>query len=133
MTKTFNVIKPFMHLVPGDTFELNKDGSYTAKHHDEFNHTDDSGDYKSSFTSEITVSTDYINNLVDDGIVYADEPKKPFVNVFNEIDKMLDAYTKDLKSIDTDMGNAPECLKVEKTTVLKNLITTLNYLKNLRK
>lgn len=133
MTKTFNVIKPFMHLVPGDTFELNKDGSYTAKHHDEFNHTDDTGDYKSSFTSEITVSTDYINNLVDDGIVYADEPKKPFVNVFNEIDKMLDAYTKDLKSIDTDMGNAPECLKVEKTTVLKNLITTLNYLKNLRK
>ena len=133
MTKTFNVIKPFMHLVPGDTFELNKDGSYTAKHHDEFNHTDDTGDYKSSFTSEITVSTDYINNLVDDGIVYADEPKKPFVNVFNEIDKMLDAYTKDLNSIDTDMGNAPECLKVEKTTVLKNLITTLNYLKNLRK
>lgn len=133
MTKTFNVIKPFMHLVPGDTFELNKDGSYTAKHHDEFNHTDDTGDYKSSFTSEITVSTDYINNLVDDGIVYAYEPKKPFVNVFNEIDNMLDAYTKDLKSIDTDMNNAPECLKVEKTTVLKNLIKTLNYLKNLRK
>lgn len=45
MTKILNVIKPFMHLVPGDTFELNKDGSYTAKHHDEFNHTDDSGDY----------------------------------------------------------------------------------------
>ena len=133
MTKTFNVIKPFMHLVPGDTFELNKDGSYTAKHCDEFNHTDDTGDYKSSFTSELTVSADYINNLVDDGIVYVDEPKKPFVNVFNEIDNMLDAYTKDLKSIDTDMDNAPECLKVEKTTVLKNLIKTLNYLKNLRK
>ena len=36
MTKTLNVIKPFMHLVPGDTFELNEDGSYTAKQHDEY-------------------------------------------------------------------------------------------------
>ena len=133
MTKTLNVIKPFMHLVPGDTFELNEDGSYTAKQHDEFTRTDDSGDFKSSLTSEFTVSADYINNLINDGIIYPDEPKKPFVNVFDEIDNMLDAYTKDLKNINTDMDNAPECLKVEKTTVLKNLIKTLNYLKNLRK
>lgn len=71
--------------------------------------------------------------MINDGIIYPDEPKKPFVNVFDEIDNMLDAYTKDLKNINTDMDNAPECLKVEKTTVLKNLIKTLNYLKNLRK
>ena len=133
MTKTLNVIKTFMHLVPGDTFELNEDGSYTAKQHDEFTRTDDSGDFKSSLTSEFTVSADYMKEMAEEGIVDMDEPKKPFVNVFDEIDKMLNTYTKDLKNIDSDMDNAPECLKVEKTTVLKNLIKTLNYLKNLRK
>ena len=133
MTKTLNVIKPFMHLVPGDTFELNEDGSYTAKQHDEFTRTDDSGDFKSSLTSEFTVSADYMKEMAEEGIVDMNEPKKPFVNVFDEIDKMLNTYTKDLKNIDSDMDNAPECLKVEKTTVLKNLIKTLNHLKNLRK
>lgn len=133
MTKTLNVIKPFMHLVPGDTFELNEDGSYTAKQHDEFTRTDDSGDFKSSLTSEFTVSADYMKEMAEEGIVDMDEPKKPFVNVFDEIDKMLNTYTRDLKNIDSDMDNAPECLKVEKTTVLKNLIKTLNHLKDLRK
>lgn len=133
MTKTLNVIRPFMHLVPGDTFELNEDGSYTAKQHDEFTRTDDSGDFKSSLTSEFTVSADYMKEMAEEGIVDMNEPKKPFVNVFDEIDKMLNTYTKDLKNIDSDMDNAPECLKVEKTTVLKNLIKTLNHLKNLRK
>lgn len=133
MTKTLNVIKPFMHLVPGDTFELNEDGSYTAKQHDEFTRTDDSGDFKSSLTSEFTVSADYMKEMAEEGIVDMNEPKKTFVNVFDEIDKMLNTYTKDLKNINSDMDNAPECLKVEKTTVLKNLIKTLNHLKNLRK
>lgn len=53
--------------------------------------------------------------------------------MFNAIDNMLDTYKSDLKNIDTDMSDAPECLKVEKTTVLRNLIKTLDYLKNLRK
>ena len=74
-----------------------------------------------------------MKEMAEEGIVDMDEPKKPFVNVFDEIDKMLNTYTSDLKSIDSDMDNAPECLKVEKATVLKNLIKTLNYLKNLRK
>ena len=56
-----------------------------------------------------------------------------FVNVFNAIDNMLDTYKSDLKNIDIDMSDAPECLKVEKTTVLRNLIKTLDYLKNLKK
>ena len=75
MTKTLNVIKPFMHLVPGDTFELNEDGSYTAKQHDEFTRTDDSGDFKSSLTSEFTVSADYMKEMAEEGIVDMDEPR----------------------------------------------------------
>ena len=67
MTKTLNVIQPFMHLVPGDTFELNEDGSYTAKQHDEFTRTDDSGDFKSSLTSEFTVSADYMKEMAEEG------------------------------------------------------------------
>lgn len=134
MTKTFNVIKPFRHLVPGDTFELNEDGSYTATQHSEDDYTSDLyGDFKSSITSEFTVSDEYVDELVKRGIVKDADPKKPFVNIFDEIDHMIDTYTKDLNNIDSDMDNAPECLKVEKITVLKNLIKTLDYLKNLRK
>ena len=66
-------------------------------------------------------------------MIKSDKPEKEFVNVFNAIDNMLDTYKSDLKNIDTDMSDAPECLKVEKTTVLRNLIKTLDYLKNLRK
>ena len=130
----YNVIKPFMHLVPGDTFEPNEDGTYTVEQTSEINRTDDLfGDFKSTLNSKFTVSEDYIKELVREGVIKSNKPEKEFVNVFNAIDNMLDTYKSDLKNIDTDMSDAPECLKVEKTTVLRNLIKTLDYLKNLRK
>ena len=123
-----------MHLVPGDTFEPNEDGTYTVEQTSEINRTDDLfGDFKSTLNSKFTVSEDYIKELVREGVIKSDKPEKEFVNVFNAIDNMLDTYKSDLKNIDTDMSDAPECLKVEKTTVLRNLIKTLDYLKNLRK
>lgn len=134
MVNTYNVVKPFMNLTPGDTFELNDNGTYTAEHNEEFNRSDDTfGDFKSSFNSKFTVSADYIKELVNNGIIEDNYPKKPFVNVFDEIDNMINTYSNELKNIDTDMANAPECLKVEKTTVLQNLIKSLDHLKSLRK
>ena len=49
-----------------------------------------------------------MKEMAEEGIVDMNEPKKPFVNVFDEIDKMLNTYTKDLKNIDSNMNNAPE-------------------------
>ena len=112
----------------------NTDGTYTVEQTSEINRTDDLfGDFKSTLNSKFTVSEDYIKELVREGVIKSDKPEKEFVNVFNAIDNMLDTYKSDLKNIDTDMSDAPECLKVEKTTVLRNLIKTLDYLKNLRK
>ena len=46
---------------------------------------------------------------------------------------MITTYQTDLANIDIDERNTPEALKVEKKTVLQNLIKALNHLKNLRK
>ena len=63
------------------------------------------------------------------------ESEKPtqFVNIFNEIDKLISEYSKDLDGIDNEYKDMPECLKVEKVTVIKNLLKLLTYLKSLKK
>ena len=43
------------------------------------------------------------------------------------------AEFKELKNIDKDMKDQPTCLKVEKTTVLNNMIKLLNHLKGLKR
>ena len=42
-------------------------------------------------------------------------------------------YSKDLNGIDNEYKDMPECLKVEKVTVIKNLLKLLTYLKSLKK
>lgn len=137
MRNTLNVIEPFMYLEPGDTFELTKDGNYVAEQNEVFNRNNDENDViKSSFHSAFTISPDYAKELIKAGILedpFATKNTEPFVNVFDEIDDMLITYNSDLNNIDKDMKDQPECLKVEKTTVLKNMIKMLNHLKGLKK
>ena len=59
--------------------------------------------------------------------------KKDFVNVFEEIDSLLEDYTIDLGNLDEEMADMPACLKVERKTVLDNLVTLLTHLKSLKK
>lgn len=137
MRNTLNVIEPFMYLEPGDTFELTKDGNYVAEQHEVFNRNNDDNDaIKSSFYSSFTISPNYAKELIKAGILedpFATKNTEPFVNVFDEIDDMLVTYNSELNNINTDMKDQPECLKVEKTTVLKNMIKMLNHLKGLKK
>ena len=49
------------------------------------------------------------------------------------LDEMIDTYNEDLKNIDKDTEDFPQCMKVEKETVLRNLIKVLSYLKTLKK
>lgn len=139
MSKTLRVIEPFFVMEIGDTLELSTDGkSYISQRNEEFHkHGDDAEDINSTYTSTFTISTDYAAYLIKEGFVeevYASEKEQtPFVNVFGEIDKLLAQYADELKNIDEDCANMPECMKVEKTTVLKNLIKTLSYLKGLKK
>lgn len=137
MSKMLQVIEPFFILEVGDTLNLSGDGkSYVYERNEEFRKaTAHNGDVSSHFSSMFSISIDHAKELIEEGFlaeVTADKSTQ-FVNIFNEIDTLLDKYTKELSNIDKDMVNEPICLKVEKTTVLKNMIKLLNHLKSLKK
>ena len=56
-----------------------------------------------------------------------------YVNIFDEIDKLRDSYTNNLKTIDDRHKDDPACLKTEDEAVTTNLIKLLDYLKSLKK
>lgn len=139
MAKILRVIDPFFDMNVDDTFVLSDDGkSYVAEKVEEF-HTADTAsddDMTSSYKSWFKISPKWAKNLIEDGYLEEVTPKKPaspFVNVFDEIDKLITKYQDELNNISDTMAQAPECLKVERTTVLSNIIKVLTYLKTLRK
>lgn len=138
MAKILRVIDPFFEMNVDDTFVLSEDEKfYVAEKTEEF-HTatpDSEGDFNSSYKSWFKISPKWAKQLIEEGYLAEDEPKKTegFVNVFDEIDTLLKKYQKELNSLSRDMKDAPECLKVERTTVLTNIISVLNHLKTLRK
>lgn len=141
MSKVLKVIKPFFVLDIDDTLELSQDGtSYSSVYKEQTSQSDDaSSNIQSTYTSEYTISVDYAKLLIEEGYlaeVKKSEPvvdKRDFVNVFEEIDMLIEDYTEALRNIDDEMANMPACLKVERKTVLDNLITLLTHLKSLKK
>lgn len=136
MNKTLTVIKPYGWMEPGEIFELSADGkTYVNTHTNEYSSTLKDADINSKMVTEYSISTDFAKDLISDGILDDGEKKegRNFVNVFDTMDDMLDTYQKDLNNIDTDMKDSPACLKIEKETVLRNLIKTLSYLRSLKK
>lgn len=140
MSKTLQVIEPFFTLSVGDILQLSDNGkNYVNVRNDEFTKAGKNGeDFSSSFASTVTFSVAYAKELIKEGYVCevtAEKvnDKQEFVNVFTEIDTLLDQYTKELESVDTVMKGCPECMKLEKCTVLNNLITLLTHLKSLKK
>lgn len=137
MSKILKVVEPFFLVNVGDTFVLSEDGKfYIAEHNEEFHTAKDDGDMSSSYTSEFKISIKWAQQLIEDGYleeVTISDGKPAFVNVFDEIDNLLNKYTTELKNLPNDMVDAPECLKVEKTTVISNIIKILEHLKSLRK
>lgn len=135
MTKTLKVIDPFLRLDYGDTFELCADGqNYESTVEENFSDIRDDGThYTTKYNGKFTISADYAADMVKEGYLEEVKDKKDFVNIFDEIDTLLNKYTDELKNIDEDWPNIPQCLKVEKSTVLNNLITVLSHLKGLKK
>lgn len=139
MTKVLHVIKPFFVMSKGDEFELNENGMYESSYKEENHESDDeSCEVYSSYKSSYEISPTYAQMLVQDGYLMEDKTPKskneaPFVNVFDEIDTLLKTYEKDLNNLDEDMADEPKALKVEKETVLNNLIKVLNHLKSVRR
>ena len=137
MSKILRVIEPFFVMDLNDTFTLSEDGKvYTAEHNEEFHTAKEDGDMSSSYNSKFAISPKWAQQLIEDGYLEeVDAPKtdSKFVNVFDEIDNLIDRYQKELKEIPMMLSGQPECLKVEKTTVLTNILSVLNHLKTLRK
>lgn len=137
MSKVLKVLEPFFVLNVDDTLTLAEGGKfYVAERDEEFRNSSEDSDLMSSYKASFTISVKWAKQLIEDGFleeVVEKKPEKQFVNVFDEIDNLLSEYQNDLNNIEDDMVNEPECLKVEKTTVLKNIIKVLNHLKTLRK
>lgn len=139
MTKILKVIKPFFVMEIGDTFEYDNDTkNYKSVYNEEHNSSnEENSTVVSSYNSVYTISEDYAKMLVDNG--YLEEVKmntpgdKQFVNIFDEIDNLLVKYNSDLAELLASNDDTPQCLKVEKETVLRNMIKLLEHLKSLKK
>ena len=136
MTKILKVIKPFFVMENGDTFEYNDDtDQYESVYNEEHNSSnEDNSTVVSSYNSVYRISKEYAKMLLDNGYVEEVDEKKRFVNIFDEIDNKLSEYNNELYSIKSKADeNTPQCLLVEKETVLRNMIKLLEYLKGLKK
>ena len=136
MTKILKVIKPFFVMESGDTFEYNADTEqYESVYNEEHNSSnEDNSTVVSSYNSVYRISKEYAKMLLDNGYVEEVDEKKRFINIFDEIDNKLSEYNNELCDIKTKADeNTPQCLLVEKETVLRNMIKLLEYLKGLKK
>lgn len=136
MNKILHVVEPFFDMEVNDTFELNDDGTaYVSKRTEEFHKSDcdNINSIDASYSTTFSISTDTARDLINDGYLKPGGKDDKFVNIFDEIDNLSLKYTKDLANLDNDYKDAPACLKIEKQTVLANLIEVLNHLKSLKK
>lgn len=136
MTKILKVIKPFFVMESGDTFEYNTDTEqYESVYNEEHNSSnEDNSTVVSSYNSVYRISKEYAKMLLDNGYVEEVDKKARFVNIFDEIDNKLYEYNNELCDIKEKADeNTPQCLLVEKETVLRNMIKLLEYLKGLKK
>ena len=136
MTNKLRVIEPFYNLETGDELELSKDGkNYVFEVSESNASTSDSGSTNNaSFSAKFTISADYAKQLVRDGYLEEETEIEPdFKNIFTEIDNLISTYGSELKNIDNEFANQPACLKVEKQTVLNNMIKVLSHLRGLKK
>lgn len=137
MSKILKVIKPFFVMETGDTLEYSEETkmyvSQIAVNNSEFD--DKNNTIESKYTSSYSISVSYAEHLIKTGYLeeYKEQDTEKFINVFDEIERLGEMYQKQLENIDDDMATEPECLKVEKTTVLNNMLEVLSYLKSLKR
>ena len=136
MTKILKVIKPFFVMEIGDTFEFDSNtNQYKSVYNEEHNESnDENSTMMSSYNSEYTISEDYAKMLVDNGyLIEVGSKENTFINIFDEIQNLLIKYNNDLTDLLNSTDDIPQCLKVEKETVLRNMIKLLIHLASLKK
>lgn len=137
MKKILRVVEPFFTAELGDTFTFSdKTNLYESQTQEEFRKSDEDNEVTSSYNATFSISKAYAQELIEDG--YLEEvdtttADKPFTNVFDEIKTLKEKYSSELSKLDEDMKLSPQCLKVERETVLSNLVKVLNHLESLKK
>jgi predicted transcriptional regulator len=136
MTKILKVVKPFFVMEAGDTFEYDAESKqYKSVYNEEHNGSDE-GDTSvfSSYNSVYAISEEYAKMLIEKGfLAEAVEKKQNFVNIFEEINNLIVQYNAELDQLLKSEDDVPQCLKVEKETVLRNMIKLLIHLNSLKK
>lgn len=137
MKKILRVVEPFFTAELGDTFTFSdKTNLYESQTQEEFRKSDEDDDVTSSYNATFSISKAYAQELIKDGYLEEVDTKtedKPFTNVFDEIKTLKEKYSSELSKLDEDMKLSPQCLKVERETVLSNLVKVLNHLESLKK
>lgn len=136
MTKKIKVISPFYGLAVGDTLTLSDDGkTYVFEEHKGIN--SDTG-LQSKFDLIFKISANKVKELVELGtFAYVEEEKEKksssFVNVFDEIDNLLEEFQEETKKFVNTNENKPSWLQKEHSNVIESNIDLLMYLKSLKK
>jgi hypothetical protein len=140
MAKTLRVVEPFLVLMTGDMFEYDEETNmYVSQRKEEYYEIGDSHSkqIKSTFSTNFSISPEYAKDLINEGIIEeateTEQNKTPFVNIFDEIDTLLARYTEQLNDVEENSNDIPACMKIERETVLNNMITLLKHLKRLKK
>ena len=130
MTNKLVVTKPFYVMDIDDVLELDKDGFYVSTFNEEFKKNDDSdNETQSNYSSVFKISKSYAVELINAGFLkefVSKTTEQNRVNVFDEIDKLINTYQTDI------INSKSEPFNLEKQTVLTNLLNLLSYLKSLK-
>lgn len=132
MTNILEVVSPFSLMVEGDRFEKTDRGSYIHTYGGTNESVCKDGSCTNTYTFCYEISEEYAKILKENGCLKEVSDTKR-VNVFDEITNLIDLYSNELSTIDKDMKDSPACLKIERQTVLENMIKVLGHLKSLKK
>lgn len=146
MEKVLKVIKPIRiafgsddiyYISVGDELVRNTDGSYSHNVSSKNEQFYENQSHVTEFESSMKLDNEYIQDLIKSGYLAEDTPvqvknecKCNYSKLYNKIDELLAQYAKDIENIDKDLKDYPECCKLEKRTVLLNLINLLTELKS---
>lgn len=122
----------FLGVKKGEMLNKTSDGSYEFSRESKTIHN---GIQKKTEV-RVSISAEQAEDLIKKNIleeVDDDSNNNSHVNVFDEIERLIDVHKNELNSLDDKYKDSPLCMKVEAQTVLTNLIKILEYLFSLKR
>lgn len=133
--KDIKFIKKFGSIEPGTVLEYsNEDNAYIFEKQEETTADSETNSACMWSSSSIAMTPEYVEILKEKGIVEEVSNKKPFVNVFDEIETLQSKIVENLNKTMTSDTSDPFYSKMMMDTYANNkMLEMLNHLKSLRK